>query len=65
VIATQSTTIVTTAEGATFEYDTLCIHSFVEEDGELKLLRSKDFSDPEKRNAFHTEAAKLLVKRSS
>lgn len=49
-------------DGGAVEYDTLLILSFVEEGGELKVLEIKDFSDPEKRNAFHVEASKALAK---
>jgi hypothetical protein len=44
------------------EYDTVCIFSFVEEDGENKILEIKDFCDPQKRNAFYVEAEKAAAK---
>ena len=34
--------------GGTFEYDSVAIITLVEEDGELKILEFKDFTDPEK-----------------
>jgi hypothetical protein len=54
------TAIWSTAGGTSVNYDTVLIFSFVDEDGELKVLDLKDFSDPEKRNAFHTQASKAL-----
>ena len=51
----------TTPDGAKLEYDTVLIVALVEEDGVLKVLGLKDFSDPEKRGALHT-TAKSLVK---
>ena len=61
-ITTQFTATFTTAEGTTHEYDSLCIVSFVEEDGRLKISSLKDFADPHKRGAFHAVAAKVLAK---
>lgn len=43
----------TTAEGTKVEYECALILSFVEEDGELKVLDIKDFADPEKRRACY------------
>lgn len=43
----------TPPDGAIIEYDSLSIITFVEEDGELKVLEFKDFADPEKRSCFH------------
>ena len=51
----------TTIGGVTLDCDSVFIISFVEEDGELKLLEIKDFSDNEKRKAFHDEIAKPVV----
>ena len=56
------TAIWATADGTVVNYDTVLIFTFVEEDGKLKVLDLKDFSDPEKRQAFHTEAAKARGK---
>ena len=50
---TQFTAICTHPDGTTLEYDSLSIITLIEEDGELKLLELKDFSDPEKRSNFH------------
>ena len=52
----------TTPDGNSFDYDTLLVMSFVEEDGELKVCEIKDFSDTEKRKAFHAAAAKSQAK---
>ena len=62
MIVTQATVTYVTAEGTTLDYDTVCIVSFVEEDGGLKVLGIKDFADPQKRGAFHATAAKALAK---
>ena len=35
------------------EYDAVSIFTLVEEDGELKVLGYKEFSDPEKRGNFY------------
>ena len=59
---TQLTATFTTAEGTAHDYDSVCIFSFVEEDGRLKISNLKDFSDPHKRGAFHAVAAKALAK---
>lgn len=61
-MVTQVTFLFTTTEGTTIDYDSLIIFTFVDEDGEVKVLEAKDFSDPEKRKAFHVEAAKILSK---
>jgi hypothetical protein len=55
------TAVWSTLDGKAINYDTVLIFSFVEEDGELKVVDIKDFSDAEKRNAFHTEASKALA----
>ena len=47
------------------DYDSLSILTFIEEDGEVKLDRCKDFSDPEKRGNLHSWAAKSLSKRAT
>ena len=56
----MTTLTFSTIEGTTLDYDTVCIASFVEEDGKLKLRDLKDFADPHKRGAFHVAAAKSL-----
>lgn len=50
-----------TSDGDTLDYDSLSILSFAEEDGQLKVLEIKDFTDPEKRSAYHSAAAKALT----
>jgi hypothetical protein len=49
-------------DGTKCEYDTVCIFSFVEEDGEIKILELKDFCDPQKRSAFYVEAVKAAAR---
>lgn len=39
------------------EYDDLTIYSFIEEDGELKILEVKHFADPQMVSAVHSAAA--------
>jgi len=52
----------TTVDGAKFDCDTVLIVTFVEEDGVLKALECKDFSDPQKRCAIYAEFAKVSAK---
>lgn len=58
----QITFICTTVDDTTLEYDSVIINTLVEEDGELKILENKDFSDPEKRGNLHSWATKALAK---
>lgn len=51
-----------TADGVRIDYDSVIILSFVDEDGEAKVIEIKDFADPGTRGAFHAEAAKALAK---
>lgn len=55
--------MVTTVSGATLSYEAIGVLTLVEEDGELKILHCKDFSDPQKRNAFITGAIKAAADR--
>ena len=55
----QGTAVFTLVDGTICEYDTVCIVSLVEEDGEVKILECKDFSDPYKRGAFYAGVAKI------
>ena len=48
-------------DGTTHEYDTVSIYTLVEEDGEIKVLESKDFADPQKRSAFYAGIAKAAA----
>lgn len=48
-----------TLDDNTFEYDSVIVITIVEEDGELKILDVKDFSDPEKRGKINNWAAKI------
>lgn len=56
----QHTISCTTADGITYDYDSVGILTFVEEAGELKIIGAKDFADPDKRGAFYAGAAKAL-----
>ena len=56
------TAVCSTADGTVINYDAVDILSFIEEDGELRVVDIKDFSDPEKHNALHSEASKALAK---
>jgi len=56
------TLLFTTPDGTTVDYDSLFILSFINEDGELKVLEAKLFPDTEKRGKFHAEVTKLLAK---
>ena len=56
VTTTQTTTICETAFGP-INNDNLTVQSFVEEDGELKILRSKEFSDSMQYNSFYSAKA--------
>lgn len=51
--------------GETFNYDTVVIITLVEEDGELKVLHCKDFSDPQKRDAYLAGVTKAAVQELS
>jgi len=53
--------VVTLIDGTKYEYDTVCINSLVEEDGELKILECKDFADSHKRAAFYAGIAKFAA----
>ncbi|KAF9789569.1 hypothetical protein BJ322DRAFT_1018188 [Thelephora terrestris] len=57
----QLTAVWSAPDGTTVDYDSLSILSFVEEDGKLKVFDMKDFTDPEKRSAYHTAAGKALA----
>ena len=43
--------------------DSLCIITLVEEDGELKILQTKEFSDPQKYRDYHS--AKAAVEKAA
>jgi len=59
----QLTGVVTTTLGATLPYDTVAIVTLVEEDGELKVSQSKDFADPQKRDALFAGVVKAAAGR--
>ena len=60
---TQITCVFSTVFGATLDYDTLLTYTFVEEDGELKILRCKDFGNPQQRDALIAGTAKATAER--
>ena len=60
---TQITAVFSTVFGATLNYDTVVIYTFVEEDGELKILNCKDFSDPRQRSALIAGTLKAMAER--
>ena len=57
----QLTAVWSTADGDKVDYDSISILSFAEEDGQLKVFEMKDFTDPEKRSAYHSAATKALT----
>ena len=61
--ATQITCAFFTVFGTTFNYDMHVIGSFVEEDGEIKLLHCKDFTDPKQRDALFAGTVKAAAER--
>jgi hypothetical protein len=61
---TQST-VACSAHGTTFSSNGACILSFVEEDGELKILQAKEFTDPQKYSAFDSTHGVAKVARAS
>lgn len=58
----QHSFLFTTAEGKTLDYDAVAFFTFVDEDGELKIIDCRDFTDPKQRGAFYDEALKVLAK---
>ena len=58
---TQATAVASMIDGTTHEYDSVSIFTLVEEDGETKVLESKDFADPHKRSAFYAGISKAAA----
>ena len=54
-----------TIDGTEIDYDTLTILTLTEEDGELKVAKFQDFSDPEKRGNLHGWVAKTLASKGA
>lgn len=50
----QITAACSIVRGAMINSDSICTISFVEGDGELKILQCKEFSDPQKFRDFHS-----------
>lgn len=58
----QHSILVTTVGGVTLNYDAAAIFTFIDEDGKLKILECKVFTDPQQRGALYAEGAKALGK---
>ena len=61
----QLTAGFSTVFGATYDYEAIVTYTFVEEDGELKVLNCKDFSNPQQRSALVTGTLKAAAERVS
>ena len=62
---TQVTNVFHTVLGTALSYDTLIIASLVEEDGELKIIGCKVFSDPRERSAYLAGTAEAAAYKAS
>jgi len=58
---TQSTDICPTIHGVTLTYEAIYTLSFVEEDGELKVSRCREFIDSQEYGAFTARIAKVVA----
>jgi len=56
------TGVCSTVLGITLDYDSVSILSLAEEDGELRVVEFRDFSDPQKRSTFFAGIAKAAAK---
>ena len=65
ITTTQGTRTISAVFGGTFSYDTITILTIGEEDGKLKVLHCKDFSDPEKRTAFYIGIANAAAEKAA
>ena len=54
-----------TVFGGSYHYDTIAIVDVIEEDGEFKVVRCKDFADPQKRGAHVADSAKAVAERAA
>ena len=61
--AMQISCVFFTVFGAALNYDMHIIYTLSEEDGEIKLLHCKDFSDPNQRNALFAGTVKAAAER--
>ena len=52
-------------DGTELDDDTLFIFTLVEEEGELKIVGQKDFTDTEKRGKLYSWAAKAMAKQTA
>lgn len=57
----QATDICSTVYGITLTYEAIYTLSFVEEDGELKVSRCKEFIDSQEYGAFTARVAKAVT----
>lgn len=61
----QASATFSTVLGDTFPYDSVTILTFVEEDGQLKILHCKNVADSQQRNAFIAGIAKAVAQITS
>ena len=57
--------MVTTVFGEVLPYHSVAIVTLAEEDGELKVLDCKDFTDPQKRSAAMAGILKAAARRAA
>ena len=57
----QHSYLFTAADGTVIDYDCVLILSLANQDGELRVIEAKDFSDPEKRKARQVEVVKIMT----
>jgi len=62
---TQATEWCTTVHGLTLTYEAIYTLSFVEEDGELKVSRCKEFIDSKEYGAFTANITKAVAEGMS
>ena len=58
----QHSFLFTTKDGVGIDYEATAVFTFVEEDGEVKILDCKEFANPEHRDALYAEPVKALGK---
>jgi hypothetical protein len=61
----ERSTLFNTVDGTTIDYNWVIILSLVDEDGEIKVLKTKELSEPENRRACHADAASFWPKEHS
>lgn len=60
----QLTVVFNTAYGASSSYEIIVTVTFIEENGELKALRCKDFVDPQKHENFIAAVERASVSQT-